>query len=355
LRWLVPAGAAAVVAVIASGMLSADANPNLPSQTAAQLLASVSDAKVAGFSGTIVEKASLGLPELPNVAGADSSTSLTSLLTGSHTTRVWYAGPTKQRVALLDSLGEQDVFHNGRDLWQWNSDTRTASHTLLPAEAATASPAQVPSVTPSEAASRALAAIDPSTTVTTDRTGSVAGRSTYTLVLTPKDTRSTVGSVRISVDGKTKVPLGVQVYPRGSDRAALDIAFTRVNFSVPDNDFFTFSPPAGVTMKQNAAPVLGGTHVGAGGGYSTVGSGWTAVAKLTGAPSLGELGSQARKQGRQQADQAAGMLAALPQVSGSWGKGRLLTSTLINALITDDGRVFVGAVGPDLLYAAAAK
>ena len=354
LRWLVPAGVAGVVAVIASGMFSAaDANPNLPAQTAAQLLAAVSDSSVAGFSGTIVEKASLGLPELPDVAGADSSTSLTSLLTGSHTTRVWYAGPTKQRIALLDSLGEQDVFHNGRDVRHWNSDTRTARHSLLPAAAAEVSPTQVPSVTPSEAAQRALAAIDPSTTVTTDRTGTVAGRSTYTLVLVPKDARSTVGSVRISVDGRTKVPLGVQVYPRGSDRAALDIAFTRVDFSVPDDDFFNFSPPAGVTMKQNSDAAPTAPHVGSGTGYTTIGSGWTAVAKLTGVGSLSELGAQSKQAGPQ-ANQASSLLAALPEVSGSWGRGRLLTSSLINALITDDGRIFVGAVGPDLLYSAAA-
>jgi outer membrane lipoprotein-sorting protein len=247
---------------------------------------------------------------------------------------------------LLDSLGEQDVFRNGRDVWQWNSDTRTASHTVLPSMAAQTTPTQVPTVTPSEAAQRALALIDPSTSVTTDRSGTVAGRATYTLVLTPKDTRSTVGSVRISVDGKTKVPLGVQIYGRGSDRAALDIAFTRVDFSVPDNDFFTFSPPAGVTLKQNPAPSVTGAHQSVGGGYTTIGSGWTTIAKLTGVPSLSALGKQG--------GQASAMLNALPSVSGSWGKGRLFTSALINALITDDGRVYAGAVGPDLLYAAAA-
>ena len=44
------------------------------------------------------------------------------MLSGSHTARVWYAGPTKQRFALLGTLGETDVFHDGTDLWQWDSD-----------------------------------------------------------------------------------------------------------------------------------------------------------------------------------------------------------------------------------------
>jgi hypothetical protein len=46
-------------------------------------------------------------------------------------------------------------------------------------------------------------------------------------------------------------------------------------------------------------------------------------------------------------------LEQLPRVDGSWGSGRLMTSTLVSALITDDGRLIVGMVPPDLLYAAA--
>lgn len=351
-RWLVPSAALGVIALVASGVLSATANPNLPTEDAAQLLAAVSNAKVAGFSGTIVEKASLGLPELPQLGNSSSSTGLIGMLTGSHTARVWYAGQTKQRIALLDSLGEQDLFRNGRDVWQWNSDNRTATHSVLPAAAAETSPAESPTLTPDQAAQQALRAIDPSTTVTTDPTGTVAGRSTYSLVLTPKDSRSRIGSVRISMDGQTKVPLGVQVYPKGSDRAAMDIAFTRVDFSVPDDDNFTFRPASGVTVKEE--PVgehPAGSRLGADSTSqtttSTIGTGWTTILKVTGMPSVASLGKQA--------GQADAVLGSLPSVSGSWGKGRLFNSTLISALITDDGRAYIGAVDPAMLYQAAAQ
>ena len=357
-RWLVPVAAAGVIALIASGVLSASANPNLPRQTAAELLAAVGNAKVAGFSGTVVEKASLGLPELPQLGNSGSSAGLIGMLTGSHTARVWYAGPTQQRIAVLDALGEQDLFRDGRDLWQWNSDNRTATHSVLPADAAEPSPSQLPTLTPDQAAQQALKMIDPSTTVNTDRTGTVAGRSTYTLVLTPKDTRSRVGSVRISMDGQNKVPLGVQVYPRDSDRAALDISFTRVDFSVPDDDNFTFRPPSGVTVKQtpfgsheasggSAQPSLGGADT------TTIGSGWTTIVKVTGMPGVASLGKQAGT--ADTADTAGAVLGSLPTVSGAWGKGRLFSSTLITALITDDGRAYFGAVDPAMLYQAAAQ
>ncbi|HEX4729205.1 MAG TPA: hypothetical protein VH298_15475 [Jatrophihabitans sp.] len=364
LRWLVPVAATGVVALVASGALNASANPDLPTRTAAQLLAAVGDAKVAGFSGTVVEKASLGLPELPQVAGADSSaTGLLGLLSGSHTARVWYAGENKQRIALLDQLGEQDAFRNGRELWQWNSDTRTASHTTLPADAQAAAPQQLPAITPSQAAQQALAFIDPSTSVRTDRDAVVAGRAAYVLVLTPKDTRSRVGSVHISVDGKTLVPLGVQVYPRGSQHAAIDISFTRFSDAIPSDDNFSWTPPPGVTVKQvpgielpgpvgknTASPKVPGSPAKAGRQLNTIGTGWTTVFTATGVPGLAELGAVDGPAGKS----AAPVLGKLPAVKGSWGSGRLFQSALISALFTDDGRAFVGAVDPDLLYHAAA-
>jgi len=345
LRWLVPVGAAGVVAVFASGVLSANANPNLPPRTAAQLLAAVGQAKLAGFSGTVVEKASLGLPELPDLGGnGAASTSALSLLTGSHTIRVWYAGQNKQRVALLDTLGETDLFRNGRSLWQWDSHNRTARHTQLPAGAQLPAPASLPSLTPDQAARQALALIEPSTRVSTDRAALVAGRSAYTLILTPRDGGSRVGQVRISIDGKTSVPLAVQVYPRDSGRAALDISFTRFDSSVPNDDNFTWTPPAGAQLRRPATASPAAPEPGSLDGVRTVGSGWTSVLAVRGLPSLGAA----------EGKQVDPLLSALPQVSGNWGSGRLFESSLLTGLITTDGRAYLGAVDPDVLYRLAA-
>jgi outer membrane lipoprotein-sorting protein len=374
LRWLVPAGAAGVVALLASGVLSADANPNLAPQTAAQLLASVSNINPPSFSGTVVEKASLGLPELPNLGQSSTSGGLVSMLSGSHTARVWYGGQTKQRIALLDSLGEQDVFRNGTELWQWDSNTRTATHTTLPADSASGKPSThaATTLTPDQAAQQALTMIDPTTTVSTDRAAVVAGRSAYTLVLAPKDTRSTVGSVRISIDGATHIPLGVQVYPSGSGKAALDISYTRIDFKAPRPENFSFTPPAGATVKQSSGTLPGtpggepgSVNPGAGKpglvkpdtglpsagqpaetqNVTQIGTGWTTVFKVTGVPSLSSIGQQSKD--------AGALLGSLPQVTGNFGSGRLFRSTLISALFTSDGRAYIGAVNPDVLYAAA--
>jgi outer membrane lipoprotein-sorting protein len=335
LRWIIPTGVAGIVALAASGVLSAEATPNLPARTAAQLLADVETAHVDGLSGTIVGKTSLGLPALPG----GSSAGLIGLLSGSHTSRFWYAGPNKQRFALLDTLGETDIFHNGRDVWTYDSSKHEASHTVLPPSTheRRATPPSIPAVTPEQAAEAALKAIDPTTVVTTDSARRVADRAAYELVLSPRDTSSRIGSVRIAIDGKTKIPLGVQVYARGAGAPAIDIAFTRISFAVPDDDNFTFTPPASAHVTSGSPDRHGVSSVP---DAATIGKGWTTIVKLSSSDlqQNGELGA---------------VIGSLPEVSWTGGSGRLFESKLLTALLADDGRVYIGAVDKNVLIAAA--
>jgi outer membrane lipoprotein-sorting protein len=366
LRWSVPALVAGGVAVAATGVLTAGAAPPLPPRTAAQLLADLQRADVDGMSGTVVQNANLGLPELPDTGqrGGGATTGLTSLLTGSHTLKVWTSGPDKERVALLSNLGETDAIHNGRDVWLWDSNSNKATHVVLPTHDTSARkrgqelPAEA-GLTPDQAAARALAAIDPSTAVSTDGTASVAGRAAYELVLRPKDTRSLVGQIRLAIDAQTHIPLRVQVFPKTAGaKPGLEVGFTRISFDRPGNEHFVFHQPPGGTTETHVLSSdgdLGGTVLGLpdraeanAAGATVVGTGWTTVVVqegvFAGGPreggGAGALGTVADR---------------LPRVSGSWGTGRLLTGTLFSALFTDDGRVLAGAVAPDLLYAAAAR
>ncbi|HEV7655400.1 MAG TPA: hypothetical protein VGP36_11810 [Mycobacteriales bacterium] len=352
LRWGVPVVAAAAVTVVATGVFTAQAAPSLPARTAGQLLVDLQGAKVDGLSGTVVQDSELGLPELPQAASGGGGASLTSLLTGSHTLRVWYAGQDKQRVALLDSLGETDVIHNGTNAWMWSSELNTATHYTVPAGKAGKDQAdRLPAgVTPQQAADMALKALDPTTKVSTDSTLSVAGRSAYELVLAPKDSRSLVGSVRLAVDSKTSVPLRVQVFPKNSGNGpAFSVGFTSVSFDVPGASQFAFNPPPGAKVSQGTLPAAherpsAGEVAQAKQGVKTVGSGWTTVAVLpVGSPANDQNGALTT------------FLAQLPRESGSWGSGRLLQSALVSALLTDDGRLVVGMVPPELLYTAAGQ
>jgi outer membrane lipoprotein-sorting protein len=349
LRWAVPV--AVLVAVVGGGAaartLTASADPNLPPRSAAQLLVDLQAAQVDGGSGTVVVQSDLGLPALPGLGGQGSA-NLQSLVSGSHTVRVWYAGPDRARIALLGTLGESDVIRDGQDVWIWDSQQNTASHTVVPAGDTGArkppiNPSELPK-TPEEAANAALAAIDPTTKVTTNGAARVAGRPAYELVLTPRDAGSLVGRVAIALDAERHVPLRVQVYPAGSDTTAFKVEFTQVSFTRPDPAQFRFAPPPGVQIKEQAADKGAPEAAPAAARPTVVGKGWTSVlvAKLPNASAL--TGDAAQP--------AGSLLDRLPKVSGAWGSGRLVTSRLFSVLVTDDGRVLAGAVRPEQLYAA---
>jgi outer membrane lipoprotein-sorting protein len=366
LRWLVPSAAAVVVigGGAAAGTIAASADPSLPPRSAAQLLVDVQNAKVDGLSGTIVETADLGLPALSGLTGGTGGTDITKLIAGSNTARVWYAGQDKARVALLGALGETDVIRNGSDVWMWQSRDNSATHYTIPADAAdktpTALPSGVPS-TPQEAADAALAAIDPTTAVSTTGAASVAGRDAYELVLAPKDTGSLIGQVRLAIDAKQHIPLRVEVYAKGANSPAVRIAFQQVSFTVPDAQQFAFNPPAGakVTTEKPSDVAKGPAKVGgapdataAGADRKVVGTGWTSVLVAKLPTDTAAKGSDAKGS---TAAQVQGLIGSLPKVSGTWGSGHLLSGSLFSALITDDGRVLIGAVAPDKLYEAAGK
>jgi outer membrane lipoprotein-sorting protein len=331
--------------------VTADAHGSLPPRTAAQLLVDVRQAKLHALSGTVVETADLGLPELPTIGGrGGNEASFSSLLTGSHTMRVWYAGPDRQRFALLGQLGESDLVRNGTDLWAWSSRDNTATHWTVPAahdEPAPSAPLGSGSaMTPQQAAEAALRAIDPSTRVSTDPTASVAGRPAYELRLEPRDSRSLIGSVRIAIDGSTHIPTRVQIFARGASSPAFQVGFTSFSTAMPDDSVFGFSPPPGATVKQgDLAGAEPSPRQLRGATPGVVGRGWTSV--LVAALPEGLAGGQGPGSNP--------LLGALPQVSGSWGSGRLFRSALVSAVLTDDGRVAVGAVPPQLLYDALSR
>lgn len=384
LRWTVPAGIG--VAVIAATLVApsvAAAGTNLPPTTPQQLLTDLQGATASAVQGTVSLEADLGLPSLPTVTrsgggpGHDAA-DLTSLLSGTTTMRVW-ASPDGARVAVHGTLGETDVISDGTQVWIWSSADRTVTHLAGSGHAATSgsAPSTAPeqwagtdpraalaSLTPDQLSKAVLAALEPSTTVTTGPDVNVAGRPAYQLVLTPKDAGTLIGSVTIAVDAAERVPTRVTVTSTVTGKPALSVGFTEVSFAAPDKSMFAFTPPAGATVTEktpgdagsSAAPATGADHP----TPQVVGKGWSSVVVLSGVPDLATLMGASGSSGTDGASGASGaadltaILGALPEVSGTWGSGRLLTSHLMTALLTDDGRLLVGAVDAQTLEAAAA-
>jgi outer membrane lipoprotein-sorting protein len=363
---------------------TAQASPSLPARTPAQLLAAVAGrtGPLPALTGTVVESAALGLPDLP---GTDNPTSVASLLTGSHTVRVWYAGPGHIRLAVPGMMSESDLIVNGRTAWYWQSSANTVTRYALPARAAAPGhgPAPAMALTPQQAARQALAAVGPSTRVTVQNNVTVAGEAAYQLVLAPRSASSLVGQVRIAVDGTHNVPLRVQIFARGAHSPAFQVGYTSISFVRPAASNFGFSPPPGARVKT---AVLGPAEGWSGYPPSAVrkaaaaprlmGQDWltvavlpaSALAAMPGGPGagIGIAGSAARSaagttQGVQSGSGVPGpavfgaLMGAASPVHGAWGSGRLLHTSLLSVLVTGNGRVLVGAVTPSVLYADAAR
>ena len=387
-RWAVPAG----TLVVAGGWLAgsvipaAQAAPVLPSRTPVQLLAALA-AKTSAppLTGTVVETASLGLPALPSTG---DPASLPSLLTGSHTIKVWYSDPAHYRIAIPQSMSESDVIRNGSSAWLWDSTDNTVTHVALPSDAAVPLLPSTP-MTPQQAAEQALARVGPTTAVSVDRNVTVAGEAAYQLVLAPKSSSSLVGQIRIAIDARHHVPLRVQVFAKGATSPAVQVAFTSVSFARPSTGNFAFSPPAGATVTQESAGSGShasgqASHTGSiANGVSVIGHGWLAVAglplsSLTGTAPPGGAGGSGLGPFRSSSQSAApgsggpggsgvpllgggtgavfgALLQSAARVSGPWGSGHLLRTSLVSVLITSQGRILIGAVTPNVLYRAATQ
>jgi len=380
LRWAVPAVAAVAVvgAGVAAKTIAGAAEPNLPPRTAAQLLVDLETAQLDGLSGTVVERANLGLPPAVTtlagvLGGSQGSSELTSLVAGKHTLRVWYSGPDKARVALIGTGSESDIIKNSNEVWIWNSKTNTAEHHVFaPGEDKKADhglPSQLPSGLPSalankiptnpqDAADLALKAIDPTTNVKTGNTAQVAGRDAYELILTPKDSDALVSEVRLAIDAKQHVPLRAQIFAKGVSDPAIEVGFTQVSFTRPDDAQFQFSPPAGAKVSD-LGDMAGPAHATAPTTpnkdaldktkTAVIGTGWTSVLVVRMPQDAPAQTSDPKDQKNEQA--LNGLLQSLPKS----GAGTSFKSNLFSILLTGDGRVLVGSVSPEKLAQVAAQ
>src|SRR6185437_1008214 len=368
-RWAVPGIAVAVTAatVAALQIPAAQASPNLPNRTPAQLLASISsDAKVPPMTGTVVETASLGLPRLPQTG---NPTSPASLLTGSHTMKVYYQDASHFRLAVPQPESETDVIADGSKLWLWESNADSVTEFIPSADKAKHSAPALPKtpLTPQQAADQVVAAVGKTTLVSVQDNVMVAGEPSYQLVLAPKDHRSLVGKVVIAVDGKYGVPLRVQLYAKGAGSPAFQVGYTALQWVAPAPANLSFTPPHGASVdvvdlgkeqaKSGSKPDTSG--------FGTYGKSWLTVAALPQKDLMQGFGAAAGGSGNQQniasaSNQGVGvssqellnaLLGSAKPVHGAWGSGTLVTTSLVSILMTG-GEVYIGAVQPSVLYAA---
>ncbi|MGW0909386.1 LolA family protein [Streptomyces sp. NPDC002853] len=396
-RYVVPVAVAGVAAATIGLVpaLATSGDPKLPDVTAQELIEKIAASDTEQLSGTVKISTDLGLPSLGgDMAGgfapgggsggdsggdgegsaADPQAKLMELATGTHTLRVAADGPDKQKLSILDDAAEYSLIHNGDDVWAYDSKSNEAYHSKSAGkgnagekDAPKDLPKNVPS-TPKELAEEALKAVDDTTSVKVDGTAQVAGRDAYRLVIEPKQSGSTIGRITVAVDSETGTPLKFTLTPSGGGSAVVDAGFTKVDFGKPAASTFDFTPPKGakVTEGDDAAAEKHGFKDGGkefkgdkgkefkGGedlnGLNVIGEGWTSIAELE---LPGGQGLPTGASGDVPPD-AQNFLDSLgDKVSGDFGSGTVFKTRLVNALITEDGKVYAGAVTKEALVKAA--
>ncbi|MFJ4014090.1 outer membrane lipoprotein carrier protein LolA [Streptomyces sp. NPDC090026] len=382
-RYAVPMAVAAVAAgtIGLVPALAASGDPELPEITARQLIEKIAASDTQQLSGTVKISTDLGLPALDGLAGAvaggadssaDPQSRLTELATGTHTLRVAADGPDRQRLTVVDGSDEYTLIHDGDELWAYDSASNEVFHAEDPEGSGPAAerdgaPLAAP-LTPKELTDRLLELSGDTTSYEVDGTARIAGRDAYRLVVRPEQKGSTVGAVTIAVDSRTGTPLKATLTASDGGKAVVDVGFTRVDFAKPAASTFSFTPPKGarVTEADEAAAREAAEEAGSpvgellpGGGAEDVGAvdvigeGWTAVAVLEG-PSGGAGHEKAPSAADGLPGGAGAFLDSLgDKVSGKFGTGTVFSTRLVNALLTDDGTVYVGAVTKDALIGIA--
>ncbi len=376
-RYVVPVTvmgvAAATIGLVPA--IASSGDPDLPEITAAQLIEKIAKSDVEQLSGTVKITTDLGLPDLGGLesglmsgaaeqggdggSSADPSARLSELASGTHTLRIAADGPDRQKVSILENAAEYSLIHDGEDVWGYDSGSNEVYHGTV--DASGENREQQPPATPEDFAEEALKAVDDTTSVTVDGTAQVAGRDAYKLVVEPKQSGSTVGAISIAVDHETGMPLKFTLTPSSGGAAVVDVGFTKVDFGKPAASTFEFTPPKGAKVTEEGALEHGREHSGkperapesgedlAGGldGMKTLGEGWNTIATFDGgAPGglpTGDAGGD-----------LGGFVDSLgDRVKGDFGTGTVFSTRLINALVTEDGTVYVGAVTKDALVKAA--
>lgn len=385
-RWTVPAvaGVAVVAAVTIPTLASADP-ADLPDRTPSELVAAIAEAEPVPMSGSAVYTARLGLPEIPAelTGGADPL----NLLSGSSTIRMWTDAESRSRVSLLGATSEYSVVTDGAEAWTYSSGSHEVTHLTLGPEtrlrlaeaeeeqAAAEAAGTVP--TPQELAQDALARAEEHSDVTVVDPVVVAGRDAYQVVVTPTDAGTLVDRIVIAVDGETLVPLSVQVWStEATDAPAVELAYTDVSFAAPSDAALTFSVPSGAEVTEKVVE-LGEGDVSSHGtgelpeGTTVTGEGFATVVEREGVDIEGLISGDPEAiadelddspfgggPGGDLAGEFAGgsdldTAALYEQLTTPVDGGRLLSTTLLSVLITDDGRVLVGAVPSQTLLEAA--
>lgn len=398
---------ATVVALSIAVPMQANAEIDLPDKTASEILQMMNNDPDMSFSGRVTKVSNLGLPPIGNMPDVSDSmveemeenmpegmeefiprvtetnmvTDLVEIISGTHEARIYVDGPDKLKIQILDPMSERSITVNGDTVWFYDDDKLAAQYMTIDSAELEAKASEYEAENaaeieqyiaelpfdinnPAEVADYVLAEASEFSTITVGADQNVAGRAAYELIATPLAAESTVQYVSVAIDAETGMALNVKVVAKGQVEPAMEIGFTSIDYSTPDASIFEFAPSSDVAVTEMEMPeeftIDGETYTKEElqaeleaskpteaeyeelkAQYEAMENkpvvyenGWATVVEMTLSDEMpvemfqSELFSEMTM-----------------QVDG----GQVISTSLVNVLITDDGRVLAGAVNTDYL------
>jgi outer membrane lipoprotein-sorting protein len=246
---------AVVGLVVGVAVAGAGGSDPLSPISAPDLLAKMAQAKdVTAVSGDVSWHNGL-FGDLGSLAGSGmAQLPAQSPLTSDGSGRIWVS-TAGVKVESQGSGGDQVVVLNKAERTAWvydyakNSVQKVVVTGQAPAETSSPSPSAT-MLTP-QAISAYLQQVARFATLEVAGQTNVAGQDAYLLRMTPVAKDTALGYVQAAIDGKTMLPLQVEVYARGATTPVIKFGFTSVSYGSIDPSTFAFTVPTGtkVTTK----------------------------------------------------------------------------------------------------------
>ncbi len=371
-RWIPALIAPAVVGAVAAFPMQASA-VDLPDLSPTELMVMMQGAKPVEFTGVVLKTTNLGLPALelssmlseeevermrektpeefadfvPEVVASEELAKAMELITGEHRVRI-FVGETGMRAQILDRMSQRDLIVNQEAVWTYDSREQVATYASIDQSKVEdnkliairqmewyAAEIGIDLTNPQAVADYVMSQIGDSSEVTVGVDHFKAGRTAYELIVKPNSSVSLVDSVVLSIDSETAVPLAATVYSVEQAEPAIQVGFESISFADQDESLFTFTAPAGTEVTNldemqvpeyeasEKEPIEGEKP-------QMVGEDWDSVVVMP----AGEADFLAEIQDNQL------LSSLLKPVAG----GVAFETPLVKVLITNDGRIFAGAV-----------
>lgn len=371
-RWIPALVAPAVVGAVSAFPMQASA-VDLPDLSPTELMVMMQGAKPVEFTGVVLKTTNLGLPALelssmlseeevermrektpeefadfvPEVVASEGLAQAMELITGEHRVRI-FVGETGMRAQILDRMSQRDLIVNQEAVWTYDSREQVATYASIDqsmVEQGKISAMQqmekyaaeigIDITNPQAVADYVMSQIGDSSEVTVGVDHYKAGRTAYELIVKPNSSVSLVDSVVLSIDSETAVPLAATVYSVEQTEPAIQVGFESISFADQDENLFTFTAPAGTEVTNldemqvpeyeapEKEPIEGEKP-------QVVGEDWESVVVMP----AGDASVLAEIQDNQL------LTSLLKPVAG----GVAFETPLVKVLITNDGRIFAGAV-----------